>query len=189
MICKIENCGKSAWAKGLCSMHLRRLRIHGDVNYVSPTRTPEGEKLKWLIEAIKIETDDCVNWPFKVGNHGYGFLTYDEETKLSHHVVLILHNRSLPVDLEETRHLCNNKLCVNNRHLMVGDPADNAQDRAEAGVLKGIRNGHAKLTEEEVKYIKGLPNYRGINTRLSEQFNVSRSLISSIRRNERWKHV
>ncbi len=73
---------------------------------------------------------------------------------------------------------------------MVSDPVDNAKDRVEAGTsCKGIQHGRAKLTEEDVKFIKYLPNYRGITMRLSEQFNVSVSLISCIRRNERWKHI
>jgi len=42
MICRIENCEKPAWAKGLCPMHLRRLRIHGDQITLQELRTGEN---------------------------------------------------------------------------------------------------------------------------------------------------
>lgn len=188
MNCTIENCQKSVWAKNLCPMHLRRLRLYGDPTYT--TRTPNGEKLAWLMSTIHLDTDNCIIWPFRVGNHGYGFLTFEGTQLLAHHVVLKLHNRSCPAGLEETRHLCNNKTCVNNRHLMIGDPIDNATDRVVAGTSpKGSKHGLSKLTEHDVKLIRETPKYWGVNVALANQFGVSKSLISHIRLNKRWHHV
>lgn len=190
MNCTIDTCEKPAWAKGLCPMHLRRLRVHGDPNYT--TRIPNGEKLRWLTASVSEETEDCIIWPFKVGNHGYGTLNYDKSYMLAHHVVLILHNRSLPIGLEETRHTCDNKRCVNNRHLIVGTPKDNAQDRVKAGTTNpGSKRRNAKLTEDDVIKIRETPEYWGVCTALAKKYEVSVGLISSIRRmdQKRWNHV
>jgi hypothetical protein len=171
-------------------MHLRRLKVHGNPNYT--TRTPNGEKLKWLETTTLQGTEDCILWPFGVGSHGYGYLSYDGSQLLAHHVVLILHHRLLPVGLEETRHLCDNKLCVNNSHLVVGEPLDNAADRKRAGTTyPGSQRYNAKLTEEDVKAIRNAPEYWGICRQLARKYGVSHQLISDLRNpnNPRWNHI
>lgn len=171
-------------------MHLRRLRVHGDPNYT--TRTPNGAKLKWLEASVRIETDECIFWPFKTGTHGYGFLSYKGSQMLAHHVVLILHNRPLPVGLEETRHLCDTKICINNKHLVIGQPVENAADRIKAGTTHpGSKRHKSKLTEDDVIQIRNEPNHWGICAKLAKKYNVSHQLISDIRNStkNRWNHV
>lgn len=51
---------------------------------------------------------------------------------------------------------------------------------------KGINNGHNKLTDKQVVYIK---KSKFSVTFLSKKFNVSKTNISSIRNNKTWKHI
>lgn len=86
------------------------------------------------------------------------------------------------------RHLCGNKLCMNPNHLEVGTMADNARDGARLGeILRGSANGKAKLSEEDVRYIRINPDeLSGRN--LAVRFGVSAATISLIRSGRRWGH-
>jgi len=86
------------------------------------------------------------------------------------------------------RHLCGNKLCVNPRHLEIGTMADNAADGMKLGeTLRGAANGKAKLSEDDVLYIRSNPDdLSGRN--LAIKFGVSPATISLIRSGRRWGH-
>jgi hypothetical protein len=49
------------------------------------------------------------------------------------------------------RHTCDNPLCINPDHLLIGTHNDNVQDKVNRGrQAKGTHNGRSKLTEPEV---------------------------------------
>ena len=87
------------------------------------------------------------------------------------------------------RHLCGHKLCVNPHHLEVGTMADNAQDGIMLGeTLRGSRNGKAKMTETEARYIIENPDeLSGRN--LATKFGVSPATVCLIQKGERWAHL
>jgi hypothetical protein len=68
--------------------------------------------------------------------------------------------------------------------------AENMADRNEKGrqaKLKGIANGQAKLTEEDVNAIRSA---RGeTQADLAKQFGVSQTLVWRIRAGKCWTHV
>lgn len=52
------------------------------------------------------------------------------------------------------RHTCDNRLCCNPDHLIIGTNQDNTNDMKERGrTLKGINNPNSSLTETDVNYI------------------------------------
>ncbi len=88
-----------------------------------------------------------------------------------------------------------NPACVNPNHLWIGSRADNNHDRHEKGRsgargLRGASNPGAKLTEEQVIYIKKMcrTGPRGIQGVLADQFGVSRVTISAIHLHT-WQHL
>lgn len=86
------------------------------------------------------------------------------------------------------RHACDNPRCVNPAHLSLGTQADNVADKVARGRhLFGEEAPHAKLTEESVRQIKGLPERR--SAEVAQLFNISRQSIADIRAGRTWKHV
>ena len=105
----------------------------------------------------------------------------------AHRLVYELAKGPIPEDLM-IRHMCGNKSCVNPLHLEVGTMADNARDGIRLGeILRGSKNGKAKLTEAEVLDIRLNPdNLTGRN--LATKYSVSTATISLIRSGRRWGH-
>lgn len=86
------------------------------------------------------------------------------------------------------RHTCDNKMCINPLHLILGTFADNIRDCVERGLhAMGTKNGNAKLTEEQVKSI--LADRTSKQRQLAEIHKVDRSTISDIKRGSTWKHL
>jgi hypothetical protein len=51
----------------------------------------------------------------------------------------------------------------------------------------GEKNGRSKLTKKDVQFIKSVNGPRGIQQRLAEEFGVSPTQVSAIRRGVAWK--
>jgi hypothetical protein len=86
----------------------------------------------------------------------------------------------------EICHQCNNKLCVNPKHLRQDTKSSNQIDISK---VKGRKN--QKLTFKEVIEIKTALKkpYWGIGKYLSDKYGVTRCTITEIKKNEKWKHL
>ena len=109
----------------------------------------------------------------------------------SHRASLMIHG--VPLDADDVafhKETCRNVLCVNPEHLKIGDHEDNVRARGLAGnTAKGVENGRAKLTEDDVAEIK-LQLRRGVsNKTLAEHYGVDRRAIWGIAAGRVWKHV
>jgi hypothetical protein len=85
------------------------------------------------------------------------------------------------------RHTCDNPICVNPKHLILGNHADNANDAA-----KRLRMGCQKLNPEAVKVIKWFlknQNYRGLALKLAHLYKVSPQTIAKIKKGESWAWI
>jgi hypothetical protein len=89
-------------------------------------------------------------------------------------------------------HTCDNRWCVNPEHIYEGTHATNTADRWRAGTAyhaEGTKNGHAKVTEEEVKMIRFLQeNGVGYNV-LGKMFGLSKPALSAIKHRKNWTHI
>lgn len=90
------------------------------------------------------------------------------------------------------RHTCDNILCVNPEHLILGTNADNSRDMVERGRSldqTGSLNHGAKLNEEIVATIKFCLR-RGVRQNLlAVFFKVSTQTINLIAMGKTWRHV
>ena len=130
-------------------------------------------------------------WPWKgcVHENGYGRFSWRGFDLRSHRVAFaIAHNTPVP-GCVMICHRCDNPLCCNPRHLFLGVAADNNGDAREKGravTPRGLANGNAKLSDEDVRAIIESDSAGVV---LAHRFGVSQSLISMIRRGSRRKMV
>lgn len=95
------------------------------------------------------------------------------------------------------RHTCDNRICINPAHLLIGTVADNMKDCIERGrhvILRINRKGNVanlkcgpqKLTAENVVEIRMSAMSDRI---LAKEYNVCKGTIHAIKRRKIWKNV
>lgn len=87
-------------------------------------------------------------------------------------------------------HMCDNPICVNPNHLILGTYKNNTQDALSKNrMLKGSLNGQSILTEKDIPIIFRLHRQGLSNSKIGKKFNVHRRTISDIVNKKTWKHV
>lgn len=158
---------------------------------------PKAYSLK---EAVLQRTDkkdpnECWSWlgqkrkPKGNAKSGYGRLEYRGTQYTAHKLAWELHNKTTVPKGYCICHLCDNPECVNPDHLFLGSIQDNNEDKLKKQrQSKGEGIHTSKLTEEDIKYIKSLPE--GFNqSEVARQFKVNPNTISNIVNGKRWKHI
>jgi hypothetical protein len=130
---------------------------------------------------------DC--WPWTGGRFrdGYGRVSAGPRNDAAHRIAhRFFHGEAGPL---EVRHSCHNPRCVNPGHLRAGTHRDNMQDRKAAGRggdLRGVKNGRAMLTDDQVREIFASEES---GAALATMFRVSKVTTCGIRRGVKWKHL
>lgn len=118
---------------------------------------------------------------------GYPMVKINQVLDYVHRVFYRRHNGCIP-DGMIVRHTCDNTMCCNPGHLVLGTHADNVADRViRDRSAKGENNGRAKLSKAQVLLIRG--DLTTPKAHLAKQFNVDRKLIRSIQQGEIWKSI
>jgi hypothetical protein len=89
---------------------------------------PNSKTLPWLRNSLKIETDECILWPFLRDHKGYGKVRYNGRMVMVSRLVLFLTTDFNFDSVLLARHTCDNPPCCNKRHIISGTAAQNAQD-------------------------------------------------------------
>ena len=170
--------------------------------------TPEQRIAKFWEKVDKSGGDDaCWNWTGSRNTGGYGQSAWKGKSKVAHRISWELANGEIPNGLL-VLHKCDNRACVNPRHLFIGTQQDNIDDMIQKGRAVNLSGsdhwshlhpekkpygeavGHHKLTENEVREIRR--RYAQGNTshsKLAQEFNIGRSNIGTILNRITWKHV
>lgn len=140
--------------------------------------------------------DNCIEWNKGKDRDGYGHKKKHGKTFRVHRIVYEQNFGPIPKGLFIC-HKCDNPSCINPKHLFLGTPLDNVKDMINKGrkiIAKGSRLSHqrernpsAKLIELHVKNIRDYFLMGMSQKKLSVIFNISRSQIGRIVRNESWK--
>ena len=148
--------------------------------------------LRERIERLSIPEPNtgCWLWMGSINNKGYGMMS---AVKAGRHTKLLAHRTSyesfvgnIP-DGKWVLHKCDLPLCVNPRHLFLGNNADNIRDCMIKGRKpKGEKHAGAKLTDNSIGLIRSTNES---SSELAVKFGVSGRHIRAIRRREAWKHV
>ena len=139
-------------------------------------------------------TGDCWEWTASLDTSGYGrFKVQSYQSVSAHRVAYTLTNLEHPKDML-VLHSCDNRKCVNPAHLRLGTAKDNSDDMYKRGrnVIpdrSGANNGNSKLSETQVRAIKGMIAEGVSNVKIAPQFGVTHQLISKIKRGHIWSEV
>lgn len=141
----------------------------------------------------KVEkSDGCWMWRGNISTGGYGAFRVGRGYRKAHRIAWYLANGPIP-EWADICHHCDNPGCVNPAHLFAGTTRDNIVDMERKGRARhprGESGGRAKLTESDVKRIRGAEFHRhGDKARLAREFGISRAVVWSIRQRRIWRHV
>lgn len=148
--------------------------------------------------------DECWNWTSEYLARGYGRFNMFGISYIATRMAYFLAHLTDPGPMFVC-HTCDNRKCVNPRHLWLGTAADNARDMVEKGrsatgdrnaralypekTARGSRAGLAKLTEEQVVHIhQDLANGHNCKV-IAQKYGITHSVVSKIARRELWAHV
>ena len=155
--------------------------------HIPLSKFPEQLELRFWSKIVI--TPHCWEWQPRSRINGYGIFTIRAgEQKLAHRLSYEMHFGEVPAKGLVVRHRCDNPLCVNPDHLMLGTPADNMRDKVARGrQSRGQDSPNAKLTEADVREIRSAPDGQG--RAMARKFGISYGTVSSIRNRHTWKHV
>lgn len=142
----------------------------------------------YIEDRIAVMPSGCWHWLYAQDGHGYGVIGNNYKTRKAYRVAYEVFNGPIPSGLV-VRHLCNNPICVNPKHLALGTHLDNCRDAMAAGVMPaGSRNGMSKLTEIQVLEIRA--KFPSISrSELAMQYNCTLSMICKILNRKTWRHI
>jgi len=191
--CKIEGCGGNHYGHGYCSKHYKRWKKGDDLYRVASKRSIADPRYFWAKAAISAYGDDrCWDWQGTLWESGYGVASvvidgvpYQRAHRLAFYFATSHHPGE-----QFVLHKCDNRRCVNPRHLFLGNHNDNMADMdAKGRRALGELSGRNILKTADVIQVKDLLN-RGLKqTTLARDFNISVSTINAIAHGRLWKHV
>lgn len=130
----------------------------------------------------------CIEW---TGSHypcGYGSFWHEGRVQPAHRVAWVMEHGPIAPGLYVCHH-CDNRRCVNVRHLFLGTHLDNMRDMDAKGrraVLAGTLNPRAKLSEWQVSESRRLRGKVSQQT-LADRFGVSKTAIRYAQIGRNWR--
>lgn len=156
----------------------------------------EGRARFWRKAEVG-EANQCWNWNGWI-NHDYGYYVirvYRPGNKgknfnfEAHRVAYFLKHGALSDDMLVC-HECDNRLCVNPKHLFIGTYQDNSNDMVSKGrQIVGEEVKGAKLTPEKVYEIRKLRSEGVAQSEIALMFGIHRQNVSFIEKRITWKHL
>jgi hypothetical protein len=197
MSCSVDGCSKKVYVKSrqLCSMHYGRLRRTGTTS-PGPSARGSLEDRFWK-KVDKRGDDDCWNW-LASGVDGYGSIGSGGRSGakiLAHRLSWEIHNGPIPESEDHhgfvVMHSCDNRKCVNPKHLTLGTQADNVKDmdlkgRRVNSQPKGSSHHMTSITEDDAMLIFMSP---GLYKDIAKKFNCSLATVKSIKTRRTWGHI
>lgn len=133
--------------------------------------------------------DDCWIWTAGRFPSGYGAFSLKGRLYRAHRMAFMLFRGEIPPGLCVC-HRCDQPACVNPAHLFLGTNAENSADMvAKHRHAAGVRNGRAKLTEDDVREIRECIREGDSQRHVAQRFGVSQVLVGLIARRKSWRNV
>lgn len=150
-------------------------------------RAPWGGTEALLRATVGHVGDDCLPWPYCMDPTGYGKASVGGlRVRASRSMCLLAHGDP-PTPAHEHAHSCGNRACFNPNHLRWDTKGGNAADRALHGTEnRGEQNGHARLTEAEVRAIRADSRLQRI---IAVEHGIAPHHVSQIKSRKVWRHL
>lgn len=166
-------------------VEIRRQREAAGLIYMEHTRTTRDQVgsarnvAQRLADKIALAgPDECWNWAGAKGRGGYGQLKITVgpyQTRGAHRAAYMVECGPIPEDMD-IMHRCDNRACVNPRHLRPGTHGENQRDAQRKGRLQ------RKLTFAQTKRIYERVTAGEGPMALAREYSVSLGRIQAIRR-------
>ena len=130
------------------------------------------------------EIDECWPWLGSLDQIGYGMFKVGKVTNRAHRVAHEFYCGPIPID-KVVMHTCDNRRCVNPKHLTLGTQKENVDDMMRKGRKYKI------LSEEQILEIKSLLAEGHKQYTIADKFGIHQSVISRIKtgNRRRWHEV
>jgi len=153
-------------------------------------RQPRPLSQRFWEKVDKCTNNECWIWRGSIDTRGYGSIGADGGKPLmrAHRVAYELTVGSIPSGLVVC-HACDNRACVNPRHLFVATQRENVLDMIRKGrrhSSEGERNPGVKLRASQALAIRC--DHRPPREIIAE-FGIAKSTLCSIRKRETWRHL
>lgn len=118
----------------------------------------------------------CIEFTGFVKPDGYGWFWYNGTQCYAHRMAWQLTYGVIPKGLCVLHH-CDNRKCVNARHLFLGTQVDNLEDCRKKG---RARTHHVALSKEEIEQVRELKDQRVPYQVIQKQFDIGRTTVYRI---------
>jgi nitrite reductase/ring-hydroxylating ferredoxin subunit len=142
-------------------------------------------------EKILYGVDGCWHWTAAwTQRTGYGKFTLSDGSDCdAHRASFKIYKGEIPDGLC-VRHTCDNKLCVNPDHLLLGTQAENIKDSVNRGRNpKGESSGQSKVTEFQVKIMREAYDAGHKVKHIAKYFGLKDAQTYCIVTRKAWAHV
>lgn len=137
----------------------------------------------------------CWEWTDALDHYGYGRLQVNKKAAKAHRIAYEIFIGEIPSDKIICHH-CDNRKCVNPKHIYAGTFTSNNRDMVLRGRRRnggrpnyGEKNGNSKLKVKQVLKIKEHIKNKIPYLRIAKLFNVSPCTIRHIAIGKRWVGV
>lgn len=139
------------------------------------------------------KTPSCWVWTASTNQWGYGRLGYGRRNNpkkiAAHRLSWSIHNGTIP-EGKLVLHKCDNRKCVNPKHLYLGTSQDNSNDMVrKKRHMFGESHNRAKLTIEQVKEIRELCHSGIRQVDIGNAYGISQFAVSLINRRINWRLI
>lgn len=163
--------------------------LRGNGVYCSRKCQRDYQSPRKRFERNFVKSQKCWNWTGRISEFGYGQFFMEGKLEQAHRASYKIHKGSIPKGLCVC-HTCDNRKCVNPKHLWIGTMNDNVQDMIKKGRMyerNGEKNPASKLSQIDVNTIRqlyktGIYSHRS----LANKFRVNKSTVGRIIRKQIW---
>ena len=141
-----------------------------------PGGRPKSDTTKRFLAKVRKMESGCHEWTAGLHRDGYGKFVDFGKTIQSHRVAYTLFVGPIPSE-SWVLHRCDNRKCVNPKHLFLGNALANIRDMDS----KKRRGSRSKLTYEQVAEIRRLLSQRYSQEVIAKKFGVTQSVVSRIK--------
>ena len=142
-------------------------------------------KAKFL-ERVEKSSRGCWLWMGSKVHNGYGQLMFSGKMWRAHRLSWAFEFGAIPAGCQ-ILHKCDNRDCVNPKHLYTGTHQDNMEDMTKRNrQAKGSRHGVSKLTENQALEIKASLLGGCKSKDIAHKYNLTPSTVSHIKTGRTW---